>query len=551
MNLSREISRRLWYTVTKIAPGFILVTWVAILFAPTATFDFVNFDDDHYVYENPYIADGLTWSAVYWAFTSFHSANYHPITWLSHMADISMWGYWAGGHHLCNVVWHALGAVFLFLFLRRLTEHTGLSFCIALLFAIHPLRVESVAWVAERKDVLSGALGFASLWAYMRYAAGGRFVWLMLSFLLFGIGLLAKPTLVMLPFALLLVDFAVATRQAAPPSFLGFWARRIVEKAPFAALSLAAAYATIHAQENALVPIDTLPFSARVQNAVWATVAYLGKIVMPICLYVPYPLRVPDQPVWHTVVYALGWIISVASALYVRRKNPWFLMGILWYWLFLIPVLGIVQVGNQSMADRYTYLPSVGVFLAAVCAVGIAAEKRRNVRIVLPPLFLAVAIIFSVLTWRQLQYWKDSESLFTHALACDEENSVAHNNLGKAVEQEGRLEEAQHHFERAVQIAPTNGEAWFNLGTVYLRRGKYSLAAQIFENLHRMRPDDGETLFLLAQSYLRMNAMDKAFRYAKMLSRLPEYRRQAYWLLEQIAGWHGYKRKTTSAKTAQ
>ena len=462
-------------------------------------FSFVNLDDNRYVYDNAHVTQGLTGDSIRWAYTSLEYDNWHPLTWLSLMVDRQLFGpesvqehgkkVW--GYHLTNILIHAINVIVLFLALRWMTSAFWPSLLVAVLFGLHPLRAESVAWISERKDVLSGLFFLATLWAYAVYAKPGR-SWLMYALViaLFIGGLMAKPMLVILPVLLLLLDYwplgrlplpgavsqpagNAADWQSAPSS----WPRILLEKAPLVALAIASSVVTVIAQRGAMLVIDTITFPMRLQNAVVLYATYIGEIFYPVRLAPLYPFPEHGVP-WQSVAVS-GLVLAAITALVVGlRAWRWLTVGWLWYLVALVPVIGMVQVGVQSMADRYTYLPHIGLYImlawtAEKLLAGVPARQWLW--------GAALVILIPVLvesTAAQTATWKDSETLWTSALKANPNIALAENNLGYIVERNERLDEATRldqamkRYEHAVEIRPRYVEAQINLGNVYMRKAQ-------------------------------------------------------------------------------
>ena len=511
----------------------LLVLAVIAVFGQTVRHDFVNFDDDDYVYENRHVNRGLTGEAVAWAITAYHSDNWHPLTWLSHMLDCQLYGLAPGGHHLTNVILHAAAAVLLLLALRRMTGALWPSAWVAAVFAIHPLRVESVAWVAERKDVLSGLCFMSTLWFYARYverpASRGRYLLVVASFAL---GLTAKPMLVTLPFVLLLLDYwplgrispfrggrkegeANPPRPTGGPDSLSIWAaqrqealktplmpggtpiaelsvppvRLVVEKIPLFVLAAASCAITLAAQHDAMRRLEPLSFPWRVANAAVAYVAYLGQMVCPVGLAVLYPRPEGPPPVMH-VVAAVAVLLAISTAVFMaRRKCPCLVVGWLWYLGTLVPVIGLVQVGAQAMADRYTYLTQIGLYVAIAWGAMLLAGSwpcRRWGFAVISALIVAGLMVCA---WQQTRYWRDSETLWTRELACTRENPLAHSNFGVALAGHGRFDEAIAHFRKALELKPDYAIAHNDLGMVLSGRRQVDEAIGHYQKALEIEPD--------------------------------------------------------------
>lgn len=408
---------------------------VAGIFLPAVTHDFITYDDPVYVTENAHVKGGLTWENVRWAFQSTEASNWHPLTWLSHMADIQVFGLHPWGHHLTNVLLHAINTVLLFLALRKMTQAPWRSLFVAALFGLHPLHVESVAWISERKDVLSTTFWMLVLWSYARRAelarAGqaGASAHYALALLFFALGLLCKPMLVTLPCVLLLLDYWPLGRFAGsrtPARWLP-WA----EKIPFAALSVAACAVTLYAQRNGgtVATAEDFPWPVRIGNALISYCRYLGKCFVPTKLAIFYPFTAEQPPLSQILIAGALLLGITATAAALVRRRPYLLVGWLWFVGTLLPVIGLIQVGGQSMADRYTYVPLIGVFIMVTWTAADAAQSWRQGGRVLSVAAGAVLVALAVLTCLQLSLWKDGTRLFRHAVAVTENNWVAHANL--------------------------------------------------------------------------------------------------------------------------
>ena len=512
---SKPASRERW---ASIAVCIFLAVAVWTVFGQTLRFGFVDYDDDEYVYENPHIIHGLNLKAIHWAFTHAHGANWHPLTTLTHMLDCQVYGLHPWGHHLENVLVHGMAAILLFLLLQQMTGALWRSGFVAALFAVHPLHVESVAWVSERKDVLSGLFFMLTLMAYVRYARtkgcgpglsflGSPAYWGAL--LLFALGLMSKPMLVTLPFVLLLLDWwplqRVTIRNAR--STLG---RLVWEKIPFLLLSAASCAATIWAQKEALNSLQRITFPARVCNAVVSYAAYLGQMLYPVDLAVYYPHPGNHMPLWTVGVSALVLLIVSAVVLAGGRKHSFLLVGWLWYLGMLVPVIGLVQVGGQARADRYTYLPQIGLYImVAWAAVDLTSSWRYRRALLGSGAALALATLL-VLAHIQTAYWENSFSLMTHTIACTPDNSLVHNNLGYALVAQGKLREAIQHYEQALHIRPGYPEAHNNLGVALADEGKLAEAVQHYERALQFKPDYAEAYNNLGSAVADQGKLDEA-----------------------------------------
>jgi Tfp pilus assembly protein PilF len=467
-----------------------------LVYLPATSFHFVNFDDQDYVTGNPVVQNGLTWSGVKWAFDGAHASNWHPLTWLSHMADCDLFGLNPAGPHLVNALFHAANTALLFLLIFQLTKKLWPSAFIAALFAWHPLHVESVAWVAERKDVLSTFFALLTLLSYTRYAQQNsrRDFWLALSF--FVLALLSKPMPVTLPLVMLLLDYwplnRVAGRGAEVEGSGPQMIRRssfiplIWEKWPFFLLAAVLCVVTILAQHTAVSSLVTVPFNYRLENAVTAYGGYLWKMIWPLHLGIFYPLETPIA--WSLLAESMIILIGVSIIAWRERKaNPWLITGWLWFLVTLVPVIGLVQVGGQSMADRYSYFPLVGIFLAVTFSAEAVIERFNYLK----TWFALVAILILgtciLMTENQLQYWRDSESLFRHSLAV-KDNPMAHVGLGEVLQDQNKKSEAMTQFIMAVRLDPEFDSAYSDLAQLFAGEGKLELSAVYFRAAVKWKP---------------------------------------------------------------
>ncbi len=528
--------------------GLLLALITLVVYLPAGRHDFIVFDDPDYVTENQLVQQGVTLKGVAWAFTSFHASNWHPITWLSHMLDCGMFGLNPGAQHIVSALIHAANAVLVFVLLLQLTGKLWPAAIVAALFAWHPLRVESVAWISERKDVLSLFFGLWCLLAYTKHArefANGhrtsRFYWLAL--LLFALGLMAKPMLVTLPFVMLLLDwwplgrFNNGNSQAASQ-------RLVLEKAPFFLLVVVSCVLTVLAQRTeAVVALEHVPLDLRLKNAVVACGGYLLDTFWPMNLALLYPL--PTAVALGKVAAAAVVILGLTAVAWKRRKEKsHLLVGWLWFVGTLVPVIGIVQVGGQAMADRYTYLPQIGLLVAIVFEIASWATKSpANSKIAIAFAGI-VSLACLAATTRQLSYWKDSETIFKHTIAVTGDNPVAHINLGVALEQQGRLAEARAEYEIAARLDPNRVQAQVNLanvldasgetgkalehyrmalqlnrnlplvhlnyGSALVKLGRFDEAKLHFEEAKRLAPNDPRPAYLMGKSLLRQGRSQEA-----------------------------------------
>ena len=503
-----------------------------LVYRAAAGFGFVNVDDQTYVTANTVVQKGLTWEGLGWAFTSMEGSNWHPLTWLSHMADVSLFGLDAGKHHLVSILIHAVNSVLVFAWLRRATGSLWRSALVGALFAVHPLHVESVAWISERKDVLSTLFWLAAMFAYLeweRHRDVRRHAILVSAVLL---GLLSKPMVVTLPFALLLIDAWPLGRfgglDAEDPFDWRMLGPLLKEKLPLVALAVASAVVTILAQRgSAVVGLDDVTLPARVGNALVSFVTYLEKTFWPspLAAFYPHPSVGGDGHPWTVVARSAAVLVAISAAAYLgRRRHPYLPWGWLWFLGTLFPVIGIVQVGLQSQADRYTYVPSIGILVAATWLAGSLVGAVRWRRAIAAVAAAASILLLGVAARAQVSTWNTSEALWRHALAVTsgnwqawaglgdalfeggrvEESAEAHrrslqirprnpvawNGLGVSVGQLGRVDEAVAHFQEAVRLDPGYADAWYNLGTAHGLRGEHALAEACLARAVAIRPED-------------------------------------------------------------
>lgn len=510
------------------AEVWISLSLILLTFAPLAQLldhDFVSYDDPDYVTDNPKVKAGLTREGISWAFSGVHSANWHPLTTLSHMLDCHLFGLEPWGHHLTSLLFHLANTLFLFLVLKEMTASLWPSAFVAALFGLHPLHVESVAWISERKDVLSTFFWILTMAAYTRYSKqprGSRYLWVLLAFLL---GLLSKPMVITLPFVLLLLDFWPLRRlqmpegphqdearlkgepdEGGPPgppsaiSFPGpFFPRRslsslIAEKIPLILLSIASGLITLSVQKQggALTPADLFPVEVRAQNALLATATYLLKMIWPADLAVFYPHPGHSPAPWK-VIGASFLLLSVsAGILPLARRYPYLPVAWLWYLGTLVPVIGLIQVGMQAMADRYTYVPLIGPFILVAWGLpdSLARWPSRNLLLGLGG--AAVILALMITTGLQARHWKGSVPLFEHALEVTENNFLIHSNLGAVLGEQGKIDEAITQYSKALRIRPSITFAQNNLGVLLARKGRLDEAAMHFLNVLQIRPDHPE-----------------------------------------------------------
>jgi protein O-mannosyl-transferase len=513
--------------------GLLLVAVTLAVFGQTIRYQFVNFDDDLYVYNTPAIKAGLTPKGISAAFISQHAHNWHPLTTISHMLDCQLYGLNAGGHHATNVILHTIAVLLLFWALQQMTGAIWRSALVAALFAVHPLRVESVAWVSERKDILSAVFFFLMLLAYSRYARAPSVSRYLAVALLFAAGLMSKPMLVSAPIILLLLDYWPLRRFEQSSAISGKTKlsesdkqrrkiRRIyLEKVPLVVLSAVACILTFVLQKRTAGAIPPLPLLWRVQNAFVSYVIYVWKTLWPARLAVFYPHPNDTLALWQVIFAVLLLLAITAAVLVFRKQRPYLLTGWFWYLVMLIPVIGIIQVGEQGHADRYTYLPHVGLFVAVVWfTIEVATVRRSKPQVaVVTSAALLIVLALAWVAFIQTSYWRNSEALWTHALAVTSDNDVAHNNLGYLCNDRGELDKAISHFESAARIRSAKRDPHYhlasafvqmNLGDALARKGRSDEAMVHYDEAITLQPDYADAYYNRGTVLLAKGRIDEA-----------------------------------------
>lgn len=499
--------------------GLILLLTV-VVFGQTARFGFV-YDDASYILNNPHVSSGLSWSNFVWSLSSGYFATWHPLTWLAHMLDVSLFGLEAGGHHVVNVILHGLNVLLLVLALRALTSSVWRSVLVAGLFAVHPLHVETVAWIADRKDLLYALFFLLTLIAYQRYCrvpGKGRYLALLVAF---SLGILSKATMMSLPLILLLLDYWPLNRVAPPPNRLDGPARLVdwpvlrrlvAEKIPLLALSVAQAFIIYRSQHSAAIALETPPLALRLANASINYLRYIGKTLVPSNLAALYPFPQTMPPWWMTALAVLALVTTSVAVVLRSRRRPALVVGWFWFLVTLLPVSGIVQIGSgtQSMADRFTYVPLIGLFVMAAWLTGGATSRS-------PRSFLYVVVVCGALlgvlagvSYRQASHWNDSVTLWEHALRATERNYVAHNNLGMAYFDRGRFSDAEAQFRQALAIKSNYIDAVYNLGTALYSQKRFEEALRSFTLAREASPRDPEYNFGEAAAYMELGKWAEA-----------------------------------------
>ena len=500
--------------------ALLLALATLLVYLPAGTHPFVNYDDDDYITNNPPVKQGLTWAGLRWALTTWHASNWHPLTWVSHMADCSLFGLNAGAHHFVSVLLHAANAALLFLLLFRLTAALWPCAFIAALFAWHPLHVESVAWVAERKDVLSTFFALLSLLSYTRYAKEScrRSFWFAVLFL--ALGLMAKPMLVTLPFILLLLDHWPLRRTGSESL-----AALLREKTPFFLLAAAACVVTFLAQHQgaAVATLEKVSLAYRLENLPVAYAGYLSKIFWPANLSVLYPL--PKTISGLSIAAALAVLILISAGAWRARKgSPYGIIGWLWFLGMLVPVIGLVQVGDQALADRYTYFSATGIFLAVTFGAVALARQFHVPGALLTAVAAGILAACLALTAHQLRYWRNAETLFRHAIAVTGENETAQLNLGAALESKGDWKGALIHYREALRLNTKSYEAFSNIGKILYEQGQPAAALEYCVQAVQINPGRATLHNNLALVLAELGRFDEAIQECSLAIQLdPRY----------------------------
>jgi len=442
---------------------------------------FVFYDDDKYITANEYVQHGLSFESIKWAFTTSYQGNWHPLTWISHLIDISIFSMNPAGHHLVSLGFHIAGVILLFLILRKMTGAIWPSALVAAFYAVHPLSVESVAWAAERKNVLSNFFAFLTIWTYLWYVQKPQLRRYVAVAVLFVAGLLSKSMLVTLPFVLILLDCWPIARFGNLNGQQWLY-RSILDKAPLLAISAAFCVITYLAQAHAKAVQDivSLPFDLRLSNAILSYVRYIGKIFYPVSLAALYPFNADRYLSWKIII-CLALLLAVTAAVIIERNRRRFLLtGWLWYLGTLVPVIGLVQVGVQAMADRYAYLPGIGIYIIIVWLAADVSAKLHLPKIIPAITGAVILFVLILITRTQVGYWKDSESLFKHSLDVTADNFVMYSNYGQALKDKGRLDDAIYNFEKALAIRPEWMEVHEKLGIALQAKGRDTEAIEQF-----------------------------------------------------------------------
>jgi Flp pilus assembly protein TadD len=505
---------------STVLTSLVLIAMTVGVFWQIRNHGFVGYDDNSYVLDNPHVRAGLTREGVFWAFTDRTIGLWHPLTWLSLMLDSELYGLNPGPRHLMNLFFHVASTVLLFLVFLKMTGARWRSAFVAALFALHPLHVESVAWISERKDVLSGFFWILSMWAYVLYVEKRGVFRYGVTLILFVLALLSKPMVVTLPFVFLLLDYWPLSRFEKHREISAL--RVILEKAPFFFLAVIAAFLTFFHQRTAgtVAPIEVLPLSTRLANSMVSYTGYLSKMFWPDKLTVFYPYSA-NLPAWKT---ALSWLFILGTSLLIIRalkKMPWLFVGWFWYLGTLLPVIGLVQVGQQSMADRYTYLPLIGLFIVIAWSVPAKPKVFHTVFVLGAGLAL---LCLSVTSSIQIRYWRDGITLFEHALEVTTDNVLAHNNLANALAREGKSQDAIVHYTEALRINPKAEDVHNNLAVILAQQGKLEEAIAQYTDALSIKPDYAEAHNGLGYAFATQGKISEAIaQYAVALRLKPDF----------------------------
>lgn len=522
--MSKPLDKGLFFLIC-----IFLIRWIGAVYCPVHNYEFLKYDDDNYVTDNRNVKSGLSWQNVRWAFTTGYASNWHPLTWLSHMLDCEIFepDTNAGPHHLTSVLFHIANTLLLFIVLTRMTGALWASGFVAAVFGLHPLHVESVAWIAERKDVLSTFFWLLTMWAYARYAEKPKLLWYLITLALFALGLMAKPMLVTLPFVLLLLDYwplkrmrfskmlgsddlqgghTQGSNRRTPILYL------VLEKVPFFALTVISSFVTFIVQRKggAMLGVEALSLKSRVDNAIVSYVTYIVKMIWPSQLGVLYPHPVGGLSTTKVIVCAVILMVATACVILLVRWRRYPLVGWLWYVGTLVPVIGLVQVGVQARADRYTYVPLTGLFIIVAWGLPELLRKWRYRKVLLGLLAGAVLAAMIGATSVQLRYWKNSITLFGHTLDVTRGNWPMHSNYAGVLKKAGDRERAIEHFNKALKIKPDSAEVHTGLGNVLADMGRLDDAIKHYRKAISLEPDFSEGHYNFAVALAKKRRFDEA-----------------------------------------
>jgi tetratricopeptide (TPR) repeat protein len=500
----------------SLAICFLLAATTSIVYLPVYKYDFLNYDDNEYVTKNTHVTSGLTPENIFWAFSSVHSANWHPITWISHMVDCELFGLDAGRHHLTNLILHIVNTLLLFAVFTQMTKRLWSSAFVAAVFALHPLHTESVAWIAERKDVLCTLFGLLTVAAYLRYVKKHDTVSYLLMLLAFTLGLMAKPMLVTLPFVLLLLDYWPLERFKEKEDInsnqpiINPNRQLVLEKLPLFILSATSSIITYSVQQSWGAVKQTYPLGQRIANAAVSYIAYIGKTLWPRKLAIFYPHPEDSLALWKVAVAASLLIGISVLVIIIRKKHRYLPAGWLWFVITLVPVTGLVQVGDQAMADRYMYIPLIGLSIMIVWGFGELTQKMKYRQIVSTAAIITVPGLLSVQTHIQQSYWKDNETVFKHALEVTKDNYAAYYELARVFYRQGDIEKALQYYNETLRIKPDTTEVYENIAAVLVNENRLDEAAENYKKALEINPKLINTRRKLAYIFVRQNRLDEA-----------------------------------------
>ena len=507
-----------------------LILITIFIYWPIHVADFITFDDQLHITTNFHLKSGFSWESIIWAFTTSYGGNWHPLTWFSFMLDYRLFGLNPAGYHSTNLCLHALNGSILFLVLHRLTKSFWRSALVATLFVVHPCHVEAVAWISERKDLLCTFFGFAAMGAYVKYIKTAKSKYYLLLVVLFSLALMSKPMIITLPFILLLLDYWPLKRISAIEhrTKYGFFhaiSPLIREKIPLLCLSTISAIVTYWAQQSweAISSFQAVPLTFRLMNAVYAYIKYIENLFWPANLTVFYP-TVDNFQEHEVLFYVLTLVIITCYAIYKKNNYPYLIVGWFIYLGTLIPVIGIVKIGSQSMADRYTYIPFIGLFIIISWGICNLFEKVSYRKIIVLPLVLIFLIYLSCISREQVKYWRNSVTLFSHALQIVPNNYVAHENLGFAFLDQGRLDDALYHFRKASVLMPGKERFYKNVSIPLHRQGRYEEAINELIKSLRINPNYSDGYYHLGNIYYSQQRLrESADQYRRTIALQPDH----------------------------
>jgi tetratricopeptide (TPR) repeat protein len=505
---------------------FALTVSTLLVFWQVCNFDFVSYDDNYYVYDNPNIQAGITLKSVKWAFTTGRCSNWHPLTWLSLMLDWQLYGNNAGGYHFTNLLFHIVNALLVFIVLKEMTNAVWQSAFVAILFALHPLHVESVAWVSERKDVLSIFFWILTMWAYTRYcncaavSAGTKYYYLS-AVVFLALGLMSKPMLVTMPFVLLLLDYWPLGRLTTKRSLL----YRLIEKIPLFVLIILSSIITFIVQHKgkAVANIAELPLRLRISNVFISYMQYIIKMIWPVKLAVFYPYSAQNTPIFLVVICTVALFAVTIIILLYSKNHRYLITGWFWYIVTFLPVIGIIQVGAQAMADRYTYITLTGLFIIIAWGLPELMGKWPYQKIALGVSMVLVPTALGICASRQVSYWNNSVALFSHTIEVTQNNYRVHYNLGGTYFSLGRWQDAIDAYKQAIRIKPNYADAHYNLGASYDKLGRWQDAIEAYKQAIRINPVDAGAYSNLGVAYLSLGRWQEAIEACKEAIKIKPY----------------------------